>query len=71
MSRDDKTVAAIVFGIAFVITLKTVQVALQYCFPNFASSNPYLVSGIAGAVGAIVAFWLVRKLFPHSVSGMR
>jgi len=64
MSKDDKTVAAIVFGISFVIALKLTEVILSALPLATIPSNSPLTYLISGVVGAIVAFALVQKIFP-------
>jgi hypothetical protein len=62
MSNEDRTVAAIVFGIVFVIAIKVTQVALAYLVPNL--SNQYVVAVISGVFAALIAIAVTRKVFP-------
>lgn len=64
MSKKDRAVGAIVFGIVLVIGTKVVQVVVTYLFPIFAAANQYAVVAIAGVIGALIAVAVMRKFFP-------
>lgn len=65
MKNENKTVAAILFGISFVLTLKVTELLLTYLTPTFAASDQYVVVAIAAETAALVAGGLVRKFFPE------
>jgi len=65
MTKEDKTVAAIMFGIILVLLIKTIETIIPYFFADFAASNQYLITFIAGAGGASVALLIVRWFFPN------
>jgi hypothetical protein len=71
VKQDDKIVAAILFGISFVIILKGSQLALTYLFLAFAAFSQYLIASISGGLGVLGAVGLVHKLFPDFFSEVR
>lgn len=66
MSKDDKIVGAIIFGLILVISLKLIELGIEALFVDFAASNHYVVIAIAGAGAALLAFVIAQKYFPGS-----
>jgi len=64
MSKDDKTVAAILFGILFVVSLKVIELAFGYFFADFANANRTIVFALSGLGGALIAILIVQRFFP-------
>ncbi len=64
MSQQDKTVAAILYGVLFVVILKLAQAILLYLIPSFASAHEYAVIAAASMIGVLVAAAVVAWCFP-------
>ena len=64
LEQSDKAVGAILYGVLFVIVLKSTQALLQYCAPDFASTHPFISVGFASIIGLLIAIFVVTKLFP-------
>jgi hypothetical protein len=68
MDHDSKSVAAILYGIVFVLGLKLCQFLIAQIAPSFAANNGLIVTGLAAIFGALIAFGSVGKLFPKFFS---
>jgi hypothetical protein len=65
MSKDDKTVASILFGISFVVILKLTQ----WLLGSLLQTNDYVTLILSGTAAALLAIALTRRFFPSFLNG--
>ena len=62
--NEKRFIGAIIFGVTFVVILKSIPLLIAYFLPSFSIQYPLIVFFVAGVLAALVASWVVRKYNP-------
>jgi hypothetical protein len=71
MTKDDKSVAAIIFGIVLILGFKIFNLLLAYLVPSLNASLHQLLLFLSGALAAFFAFFIAYRALPRFLEYQR